>query len=361
MKRVFQRVVLWAVLVALMIMLVQTASAAAVPPRQTPLVLADGQWIVTFVTQGPISGDGFTGTISYDGAGKMIVTDGVVSGDWSMLGHSEYSGEAFTGSAELKFVGINRGNADMPILEQTGATGTGTATAGGRTTTGPVPLPATGLNAPITWDWMSCELATGYFTIPANAAVAAGGASSDLVAPLFATRDEAVYSGDMAMLSTDLTVLMIQAGDYIRAVETGGNFDTATLWDLLERSEALYQQLRLINGCDRAVAGEFINYLRSTLADLIDVMLAHPEAFTIDDLRAMINAAIRTGLIGAGAGDPGVAGEYELALREELRARIEEAGNCGDILMVVAAAHELGASDIVAEAMAGSGLLCEGG
>ncbi|HET7145140.1 MAG TPA: hypothetical protein VFI68_14065 [Anaerolineales bacterium] len=334
--------------VLLLSTIVTPNDAAAQPSFQPGLVLPDGQWTATAVTAGPITGAGFAGAIIYDGAFSFIVTDGVVAGDWNILGTSNFSGGCFSGNGAYVIEGIIDGTAAGPVLRQTGGYGNSTVSlCDGTEQSGPISMSGA-LTAPITLTSVSCEQAVGHFKLPADMAVASGGASSDLVAPFIATRAEAVLSHDMEIYSGEVTALTLEGLDLTNSVEGGELLDFVALNEILGRAEELYRQLRLINDCDRRNAGEFINSLQSTIAGLIDTALAHPDQFSSHDIARLISAALRVGLIGDGAADPDLASQYERELINELERRLDEGlDDCVDAAGLVVGADLLGVDGLL--------------
>jgi hypothetical protein len=306
------------------------------------------------VTAGPITGSGFSGSITYDGAFDFMVReDGVVEGTWNMLGFSFFSGGGdgctVNVNGALVFEGVMEGTSTVPKLSQTGGYGNSTVNlCDGTERSGPLAVGA-GFSAPITLYFVSCEQALGRFEIPANMAVASSGvASSSLLAPFNATRNDALLSGDMEWYSSEVTVLSVEGMDLSNAVAGGGAVDYGALSLLLERSEELYRQLRRINDCNRRTAGEFINSIRTTIAGLLDTLLENPDAFSSYDIAMLAGVAIRTGLIGAGAADPALAEQYELALINELGRRLDEGPtDCDTAAGIALAADLLGAEGIL--------------
>src|SRR5688572_3945690 len=73
----------------------QWADAQIVEPDLTDASLVDGQWVATFQVSGPISGPNFSGTVTYTGRAEFTSSGGEVSGGWTMLGTSHFSGECF--------------------------------------------------------------------------------------------------------------------------------------------------------------------------------------------------------------------------------------------------------------------------
>jgi hypothetical protein len=249
--------------VLLLSAIVTPNDAAAQQSYQPGRVLPDGQWTATAVTTGPITVGGLSGTITYDAAFTFTVTDGVVEGRWDMLGFSFYSGDGISGNGQLIINGVLEGSAGEPKLHQTDGEGTGTVMFDdGTESSGPIPMSGD-LNAPITLIEVTCDSAKGVFNIPADMAVASGGASSVLLATFDARRFTGIPSHDMEIYSGRVTALILEGQDFTNAVASGGVMDISALHDMLNRSEQLYRELGLVNDCDRENAGEFINNLQN--------------------------------------------------------------------------------------------------
>lgn len=337
--------------------------AAAMPQAQTDLLaLPNGGWRGIIATSGPIVAGGMNGVVIYNGWSQFSVLDGEVveGGTWFLTGNSQWTGDVCSGFAVIKVDGVVTGTADLPVLASTEAVGTGTVTCGPRTQEGGIPA-GTSMTAAITWDAVTCEHATGSFAIPANALVAAGGASASLVAPIDATRNEALVGARMESYQDELTVLMLEGIDFAAAVDATQTVNWADLDDLVRRSEDLNRNLRRINDCDRRIAGEFLNSLRNTMASLLDTLLENPDLFEMSDLARLTQLAIQTGLIGEGAPNQDLAAQYERAILEEVQRRLDEADvDCATALLGASIGHSLGDSATVDASLAAFDAICGG-
>ena len=183
-----------------------------------------------------------------------------------------------------------------------------------------------------------CDEAYGDWALPVQAAFEGAGfeASIDgfwigfretegMVAETDRLLEAAGFTGPNAPpLESRSEVLGLSAvllSDYNNFVERFPNWTMEEIFELLERSEALLNEIRNLSECDRRLYGEdniedFISGLTFVIQDLIRIG-ATAEDLSSATWQQLVQLASRTGVVGPGAVNPAEALEAEQSLIDE--------------------------------------------
>jgi hypothetical protein len=210
--------------------------------------------------------------------------------------------------------------------------------------------------ARVTLILVSCNDAVGKFPIPLNEAAAMGGASSDLIAPFYATREGSVI-GAADPYHQAVIELRMQAERFMDIV-AGGEYSEEGLDRLIQNAETLWRSLRACH--THTPTGHFQSLVADIISDVIEFALANPDLFSTSDLHELILAGHRTGALGDGAADPDRARSLEGDLNSELNRRLSEENTCGNLRLILASVISLGDNGLITSATEAVTAACGG-
>jgi hypothetical protein len=137
------------------------------------------------------------------------------------------------------------------------------------------------------------------------------------------TNFHAVRTGDLPpeaanLYAEEMQELQSRANEFLSETKASSLLNVNELEDLLEDAEALSQALQQNSSCGFTQEWSFLLPLAGIVAQLVDFAVQNPGAFNGYELWLLVNAAVRTGLIGAGAVNPELAEETKAQLNDLL-------------------------------------------
>jgi hypothetical protein len=327
---------------ALVVCLVASYSAplhAGRPDERRP-GFADGEWVGDMVAGFGFSIEGGAGGSTGGGVFSLHVDGGTVTaGNYEASATGSFRSEAPPATGEGTFTGSGAisGSAEEPIIENLAARVQGVVTVNG--VSAPVNFDVSGGSMVITILSATCSVVIGTVEPEVRAAVAGTVSITSLSSRFVATRVSASGRERTEDFSTEV-IGLITAGDAFVTSVAGGSFDRAALLDLLQRAEHLAETIPRNRRCRTAGAGDHLSTVAAVVRNLLEVMIANPDAYGATELRAALEAAVRTGLAGP-SGDPTLLADVRGVLGDQLDAAIA-AGDDVDASILGAAANMMG-------------------
>jgi hypothetical protein len=294
----------------------------------------DGVWVGSLTGSGTVEFDSAllhtAFTSRWQGWFTLVADSGVVTdGQWSMDGngisHVETEGGSAGGHATFVWAGRVGGEATAPKL---GGQATMHMTVVGQSFD--ITLPREQTSSPQLEIYTSdCSRVTGDWTAGISNGIQDNGGESDITGPF------------IAFNTTGGPLTLEMATDFARELGVfeqhllEGNFQHGELSTLILQAEQLEALLRISPLCAfAATPGTFAVFAYSVVRDLIDRVFAHPGDFDLDDLLFITRAAVRSGVLGAGAPDQDYARRTEEQLMNAFDSRLTLAIASGDRVAV---------------------------
>ncbi len=291
------------------------------------LGFADGEWIGDMV-----AGFGFTvdggGVGGSNGSGVFSLSvDGgsVTAGSYEASATGSFESPAGPGASAvgtLSAAGTITGAADEPIIENVTAHIDGTITVGGVSI--PLSQDAGGDSMAITILSATCSVVVGTVEPEVRARVEGTVGITDLSSRFVATRQSASGRERAEDFSTEIVSLIVE-GDEVVADAADGTIDVSRFLDLLHRSERLAESIPRNARCTTASATDHLATVASVVANLLEVIIANPDAFGAVEVQVALEAAVRSGLAGP-SGRPDLLAD----MRDVLGDKIAAAADAGD-------------------------------
>lgn len=335
-------------LVSLTLILFASSIQPVLAGPSGPVAIPDGEW------QGSLSAYyewdfvGVSGVWTWGGEMHFFSTAGELTGESGITG----SGSGESGAA----MGIGTVNANVaifgpsfePQFQATGGVLDITVGSGGLSQNMSFPI-ETSEAVPVKLTTVTCSQVTGDWDEFMNQFAAKVGGSLTNLSTIFA----AVRTADLAPegqsnYQEELNELVNQANEFITSVKTTQFMDTNALLSLLTRAEELAISLRKNNDCGFTKDWSFALPIASLVSQLIDFAAANPSYFTNYDVFLLSEAAVRTGLIGAGAVNPDLANNTKTKLSGLITGKLNDlasaggTGDCQALMPLWIAAHNVG-------------------
>ncbi len=279
-----------------------------------------------------VAGFGFTvdggGVGGSNGSGVFSLSvDGgtVTAGSYEASATGSFESPAGPGASAvgtLTAAGTITGAADEPIIENVTAHLEGTVTVGGVSI--PLSQDAGGDSMVITILSATCSVVIGTVEPEVRARVEGTVGITDLSSRFVATRQSASGRERSEDFSTEIVSLIVE-GDEVVADAADGSIDVGRFLDLLHRSERLAESIPRNARCTTATATDHLATVASVVANLLEVIIANPDAFGAVEVQVALEAAVRSGLAGP-SGRPDLLGD----MRDVLGDKIAAAADAGD-------------------------------
>jgi hypothetical protein len=353
-KRVLSGVVgKLAALVGVSLIMATTASATGGPSG-----FSDGEWKGGMVWDASVQFPDAYGSGDSTGKFTMQLTGGVPTGTFDYLVPSA-TGETTDATAELKVQasGVVGGTADEVSLIASSAAVTGTVIVEGFSDPFPVDFAlGAGELEPLPLDVVSisCSTASGVFTTFATelgaVVTGAGGALSVQQAKWWATRvgNAGATTEDQYLAINEL----VADGEALANAIDDGTFDATALEAVLRRAEEFSRGIARNKECEIETPGHFSTVIAVVVADILDRMANHEDAFDVYQFTTAIIAGVQSGAIGdsAGPGSQALTDKIGNVLASKFAAAAA-AGNAGDLSAIHVAALLIGNEQLAADAL----------
>lgn len=287
---------------------------------------ADGEWIGDMV-----AGFGFTidgggvGGSSGGGVFSLRVEGGTVTaGNYEASASGSFTSPVGPGASAIGTLtasGTITGEADEPIIENAVAKISATITVGGVAV--PFEQDLGGGSMVITILSATCSVVIGTVEPEVRARVEGSVGITELSSRFVATRLGS--SGSRTEdFSTEVVSLIVE-GDEVVADAADGSLDLTRFLTLLQRAERLAETIPRNTRCRGVGPGDHLATVAAVVRNLLEVIVANPDAFGAVEIQAALEAAVRTGLAGP-AGDPALISD----MRDVVGDKIADAADAGD-------------------------------
>jgi hypothetical protein len=315
-------------LVALALVASSVSPVGAGGSRPAP-GFADGEWIGDMVSGFGFTVEGGVGGSSGGGVFSLRVEGGsITAGSYEASAVGTFVSALGPGSSAegtLTAAGAITGAADEPIIENVTAKISATITVGGVSL--PFEQDLGGDSLTMTILSATCSVVIGTAEPEVRARVEGSVGITNLSSRFVATRLRA--GGDRAEdLSTEVVSLIVE-GDAVVADAADGTIDVGRFLDLLLRAERLAESIPRNERCAGSGPTDHLSTVASVVANLLEVIIANPDAFGAVELQVALEAAVRAGLAGPD-GRPDLLGD----MRDIVGDRIDTAAAAGDDVSV---------------------------
>jgi len=339
---------------ALLVGLLPATPAPAAPPVAS---FPPGIWKGLAVVTGGISGQGveafITSPIIVNFQVEVAPDASVVDGGWAITGAAASAVDAGgEGSFEFSGGGGLAGTGSRVVLAGS-VSMVGSVTVQGSTYAIEFALDAAGGFSPST---ATCSFVTGDIATEARDVQTASGFATTVTGPFTAHRIGNV-GDNLAPDFEEQYVALVEQMDELVAQVTPAAADVV---DLAAQAEAFYLNVFANAHCpggtpNLAPGKQPYTYFVKQLGQLLLAALAHPEAYSAEDLHVLALAAIRIGVVGAAAPDPDLAAQVRQALFDAIAGSLSAAvaaQDQADCLIIHLAASAMGFAELLADAHA---------
>lgn len=322
--------------------------ALAGPPEPNNAI-PDGEWEGTLAASYLFDFNGVdSGNWDWTGDMHFFSTAGELTGDASISGTGSSENDLAMAIATMNAQVAITGSSFEPLFQAVGGSFDITASASGFTTNVNIPIsPADTTPVRVGLTSVTCSQVSGNWDNFVNEFAAANGFTVSNLSTLFA----AVRTADLApqgqtSYQNELADLMNQANDFLKDVKTNLIMDPNKFESLLTKAEELAISLRKNNDCGFTQEWSFALPIANVVAQLIDFAYNNPGYFTNNDMFLLAEAAIRTGLIGAGAVNDTLAKDMNSKLGAIIGVKMDEmdkaGGNCQALMPLFIASNWIG-------------------
>lgn len=317
-------------LIAILLLFTQ-ASAALAAQTNPKFAIPDGEW------QGSMSAfylwelSGMSGSWTWSGEMGFVSAAGELTGQSGVKGSGSVEGPNSYGIATLNSNVSIFGSSFAPEFQAMSGSIDMTLTVQGFTTDVRIPIEASGTVAvPIKLITVTCSQADGQWDDFTNQQAASMNVTVSGVTTIWA----AVRTADLAPEAQSsyqdrMDALMEQANDLLKDVKANQVLDANALQSLITNAEELAAALRKNLDCGFANQWSFALPVASLVAQLIDFATKNPGYFTNLDVFLLTEAAIETGVIGAGAVNQDLATEVTAQLEWLVSSKLTDLESAG--------------------------------
>lgn len=286
-KHIIRLLILAAVLLALV----------GFAPQPVEPGFSDGVWSAVFVTSGPLTiGEAHANT-AISGAGLIVVTDGMLSGDYTVHGSDIVIADGGSATGTMTSSGTWGGTATEPGYIDGNTSIEGTVTVDGVTQPISFSFPSSGTLTTLPIISATCTTVIADLETVANNMFAEVGVSSSLYGSFVAIRLLDALPGDEPPDYADEALALHLDGLLFYAdVVSTGEVAYADLDALLTRAEDFYERMERAAECDVADADAWLGLMAGMVQDLLQLALDHPELFDDMDMLRLVSAGLRMGL-----------------------------------------------------------------
>ncbi len=316
---------------------------------------ADGGWLVTMVSSGPIEVGTADARVGVTGSGTLHVLNGVITGDYSFSGSDFVTAGDGYGSATMTSYGQWTGTAEDLGMIDGNSTIEGVAVVDGVSRDFSFTFPSSGVVTQIPIIAASCDLVVADWTYVTNSAFAGTGATPHLIGSFVAIRlpNEAFGEEPLANQYLEQALAIHQDGLIFTVnAETTGVVDPVEFNNLMTRVEEMYNALERSAACGYGDADGWIGLLAGLVHDMLRALVENPGLFDNMDMLRLVSAGVRMGLFGEGRTYGESMGEVEARLLLELlprAVRAAEEGDCDGGIALLTVGTLLGVGEIVAD------------
>jgi hypothetical protein len=291
--------------------------------EKTPPGFRDGEWVASFSMHTTMKTGVTNVKTNYKGTMGLISSGGQVSGEWTLSGTGNYTGD-ITGLALFDGAGKVSGPATEPLISTSKFVVDMAINVAGMPTSQTVDM-GSGAVMPLTLISSTCSQVLADIEAPTNNAYGQAGVTGYSSGSFAATRVDDLHGANAVDYQEQLGNLLDGAEALKqKAVEEGG-IDFATLNTLVSKAENLQTAIKKNIECAQPGNKQFVTSITGIIFDLADFALGKPELFTTGELNRLAMAALGVGAMGSGAADPQAGAELLSKFAKEFTDRLSDA------------------------------------